>query len=81
MVAKGEFNFMTFKVHTNTVTDDYYDGYLIPKESTVFMATWAMHQNGDLYTNPDSFNPDRYSKHTKLAHEYAISPEYEDRGK
>ncbi|EXJ87561.1 hypothetical protein A1O3_04521 [Capronia epimyces CBS 606.96] len=59
--------------------DDYYNGYLIPKGSTIFIAVWAMHQDEKLYADHVQFNPDRFLNHPKLANEYASSPEYEKR--
>ncbi|RBA21196.1 hypothetical protein FPRO05_07510 [Fusarium proliferatum] len=56
----------------HTVTkDDYYDGMLIPKGSTIFVGVWAMHHDKDYYGSHDTFDPDRYLSHTKLANEYA----------
>lgn len=59
--------------------EDIYDDYLIPKNSTVFMSVWAMHQNPKLYAEPEKFNPDRFLNHPKLANEYAASPDYAGR--
>ncbi|KAM5354648.1 hypothetical protein ACJ41O_001295 [Fusarium nematophilum] len=59
--------------------DDYYDNYLIPKGSTVFMATWTMHHDDGVYPHPDTFNPDRYLDHPKLANDYAVSADFESR--
>lgn len=53
---------------------------LIPKNSTVFLATWAIHHLENIYPDPDTFNPDRYSDHPKLANDYAGSPDYAKRG-
>ncbi|KAF5713263.1 oxidoreductase [Fusarium globosum] len=58
----------------HTVTkDDYYDGMLIPKGSTIFVGVWAMHHDKDYYGSHDTFDPDRYLSHTKLANEYAAA--------
>ncbi|KAL5623712.1 hypothetical protein FOBRF1_002962 [Fusarium oxysporum] len=66
----------------HTVTkDDYYDGMLIPKGSTIFVGVWAMHHDKDYYGSHDTFDPDRYLSHTKLANEYAVGPDYEKRDK
>ncbi|KAL1896114.1 hypothetical protein Sste5346_004854 [Sporothrix stenoceras] len=59
--------------------DDWYNGHLIPKGSTVFIAVWAMHQNEELYNDHLKFNPDRFLQHPKLANEYASSPDYHGR--
>lgn len=54
---------------------------LIPKGSMVFAGIWALHHNEADYTNHDEFNPDRYLNHPKLANEYAVSPDYNNRDK
>ncbi|KAL1980669.1 hypothetical protein VTN96DRAFT_3649 [Rasamsonia emersonii] len=46
--------------------DDEYNGYLIPKGSTIFIAVWAMHQNEKLYQDHEKFNPDRFLNHPNL---------------
>ncbi|KKA22700.1 Cytochrome P450 oxidoreductase [Rasamsonia emersonii CBS 393.64] len=61
--------------------DDWYDGMLIPKDSTVFVATWAIHHSEDLFPDHDTFNPDRYKNHPKLANDYAGSPDWSNRDK
>uniref|UniRef100_A0A0D2XLK8 Uncharacterized protein n=1 Tax=Fusarium oxysporum (strain Fo5176) TaxID=660025 RepID=A0A0D2XLK8_FUSOF len=48
------------------------DGMLIPKGSTIFVGVWAMHHDKDYYGSHDTFDPDRYLSHTKLANEYAF---------
>ncbi|OIW29095.1 cytochrome P450 [Coniochaeta ligniaria NRRL 30616] len=49
----------TGMVHSNTV-DDWYEGYFIPKGSTVILNWWAIHYNPTLHPDPDTFNPSRY---------------------
>ncbi|KAF5582090.1 oxidoreductase [Fusarium pseudocircinatum] len=66
--------------HTAT-KDDYYDGMLIPKGSTIFVGVWAMHHDKDYYGSHDTFDPDCYRSYTKLVNEYAVSPDYEKRDK
>lgn len=51
----------------------------IPKGSTVFIPTWALHHNELLYKDPDRFNPDRYLGHERLANDYAGSPDWANR--
>ncbi|POR38186.1 O-methylsterigmatocystin oxidoreductase [Tolypocladium paradoxum] len=66
----------------HTVTkDDWYEGMLIPKGSTIFVGVWAMHQDENYYPDHDTFNPDRFMKHPKLANDYATGPDYEHRDK
>jgi Cytochrome P450 len=54
---------------------------LIPKGSMVFLAIFAMHHNEGIYSDHDTFNPDRYLNHPKLANEYAVGPDYNNRDK
>ncbi|EAW15397.1 cytochrome P450 [Aspergillus fischeri NRRL 181] len=61
--------------------DDWYEGMLIPKDSTVFIATWAIHHNEQIYKDHDVFDPDRYKDHPKLANDYAGSPDWSNRDK
>ena len=59
--------------------DDYFDGFLIPKDSTVFCPAYGLHHNSALYPDPESYNPDRYINHPLQAMSYAGSPDYENR--
>ncbi|KAJ3941656.1 uncharacterized protein N0V96_008370 [Colletotrichum fioriniae] len=58
---------------------DEYNGMLIPKDSTIFIPTWALHHTEENYPDAEQFDPDRYLKHPKLANDYAGSPEWENR--
>lgn len=51
----------------------------IPKGSTIFICTWAIHHSDEYYKNAGDFNPDRYLNHPKLASEYAGSPDWNNR--
>ncbi|QRV81303.1 cytochrome P450 family protein [Ceratobasidium sp. AG-Ba] len=42
------------------IQDDVYKGYLVPKGATVLGNIWAMTQDPSIYTDPESFNPDRF---------------------
>lgn len=62
--------------------DDWYNGMLIPKDSTVFLPIWAVHHaEGQGYDESLKFNPDRYQDHHKLANDYAGSADYAKRDK
>lgn len=52
---------------------------LIPKGSTIYIPTWAIHHSDRYFENGDSFNPDRYTGYVKLANDYAGSPDWEKR--
>lgn len=43
-----------------TLEDDVYKGMLIPKGSVVFANAYAMTHDERVYSDPDTFNPDRY---------------------
>ncbi|KAF9459021.1 cytochrome P450 [Collybia nuda] len=45
--------------HTST-EDDIYEGYFIPKGSTIMSNIWAITRDEEKYPDPDSFNPDRF---------------------
>ncbi|KAH7072514.1 putative cytochrome P450 oxidoreductase [Paraphoma chrysanthemicola] len=59
--------------------DDEYMGYLLPKDSLVFIPTWAIHHNSSIYTDPDKFDPERYRGYNRLANDYAGSPDFSHR--
>jgi len=72
----------TCRIHqAHSFADDFYEGMLIPKDSTVFIPTWAIHHSERFYDDPETFNPDRYRNHEKLANDYAGSADYEKRDK
>lgn len=40
--------------------DDVYEGYQIPKGSSVLANHWALHLDPETYDHPEKFNPDRF---------------------
>lgn len=54
---------------------------LIPKGSTIFVGVSAMHIDEDYYPDHNTFDPERFVKHPKLANDYAIGPDYQNRDK
>ncbi|KDN48128.1 hypothetical protein RSAG8_03144, partial [Rhizoctonia solani AG-8 WAC10335] len=44
--------------------DDYYEGYFIPKDSSIICNIWAIHSNTDRYEDPHLFKPERFLDHT-----------------
>jgi cytochrome P450 len=42
------------------IKDDVYNGYLIPKGTTLIGNLWAIHRNPKDYPNPDEFRPERW---------------------
>jgi cytochrome P450 len=62
--------------------DDWYNGMLIPKDSTVLIPIWAMHFTEKFgYKNSDTYDPDRFANYPRLAPDYAGSPDYMNRDK
>ncbi|KAK7048377.1 O-methylsterigmatocystin oxidoreductase [Favolaschia claudopus] len=43
-----------------TSADDVYNGFYIPKGTTVMANIWAMTRDESVYTDPEHFNPDRF---------------------
>jgi len=66
---------------SNLCPDDEYDGMLIPKDSIVFVPSWALHHDEKLYADHEKFDPGRYQNHEKLASDYAGSSDYAGRDK
>ncbi|KAJ8698822.1 hypothetical protein PTI98_005489 [Pleurotus ostreatus] len=46
--------------------DDEYNGYYLPKHSTIFVNTWAILRDEEYYPDPDSFKPGRFLKDGKV---------------
>lgn len=59
--------------------DDWYNGMFIPKDSTVFLAVWAIHHTESLYPDEDEFKPERFDGFNRLANDYAGSSDYSKR--
>ncbi|KAI9835777.1 MAG: hypothetical protein M1819_001956 [Sarea resinae] len=59
--------------------DDTYEGMLIPKGSTVFVAVWALNHDSSHFANEDEYWPERYEGFDKLANDYSGSGDYEGR--
>ncbi|KAL4255209.1 cytochrome P450 monooxygenase [Pleurotus pulmonarius] len=47
--------------HRPTMVDEY-NGYFLPKGSTVFVNIWALLRDEEIYPNPDTFDPERFLK-------------------
>ena len=59
--------------------DDEYEGMHIPKDSMIFLATWAIHHSDAEFEDHERFNPDRYLKFDKLANDYAGAADWASR--
>lgn len=60
-----------------TTEDDVFEGYHIPKDTTVIACIYAIHLHEDDYEQPEVFNPDRF-----LANPYGVKYEVtEDEGR
>ena len=48
---------------SNRVTkDDVYQGYFIPAGATIMQNIWAVCRDPSVYSDPETFNPDRFLK-------------------
>jgi len=43
-----------------TLEDEVYNGYIIPKGSTIFVNAWGIFHDEAVFERPDLFDPDRY---------------------
>ncbi|KAJ3490047.1 hypothetical protein NLI96_g1725 [Meripilus lineatus] len=48
--------------YRNPVEDDVYNGYHIPKGTTLLVNVWGMLHDPNVYENPHTFDPDRWLK-------------------
>ncbi|KAK6064903.1 cytochrome P450 2D18 [Seiridium cupressi] len=51
------------RIRLMVLLDDWYEGMLIPKDSTLFVPVWALHHSESVYRDHETFNPDRYDEH------------------
>lgn len=51
-------------VPRRTTQDDWYDGYYIPKGTTVIPNVWAMNRDPDVFPSPEDFIPERFLDET-----------------
>ncbi|KAJ5471482.1 hypothetical protein N7530_008839 [Penicillium desertorum] len=60
--------------------DNWYQDMLIPRDSLVIVPAWAI-QHSEIrgYQDPESYNPDRFVHHPKLAPAYAGNANYMNR--
>jgi len=59
----------------STIEDDVYNGYFIPKGSTVLGCHWSIHNDPEVYPNPEKYIPERFIKDGGL-----IGTKYSERG-
>ncbi|KAJ5769077.1 hypothetical protein N7520_003636 [Penicillium odoratum] len=59
--------------------DDWVNGYLLPKGTTVFLNVWGLHHDESVFPNPEVFDPSRYKGRHNLASDSAASPDYMQR--
>ncbi|KAJ3762520.1 cytochrome P450 [Lentinula raphanica] len=59
--------------------DDWYEGYLIPKGTTVLANVWSMNHDEDEYgPDVDQFKPERYLQQSEDGTGLVMRPEYEN---
>ncbi|KXN81511.1 O-methylsterigmatocystin oxidoreductase [Leucoagaricus sp. SymC.cos] len=61
-------------VPRSTTEDDVYEGYYIPKGSTVLFNAYAMLYDEEVFPDPETFKPERFLKDGKLAKD-VLDPE------
>ncbi|KAH6915129.1 cytochrome P450 98A3 [Coprinopsis sp. MPI-PUGE-AT-0042] len=49
-----------------SIADDEYGGYLIPKGTLVFANSWALMHDEDMFPDPETFRPERFWNDGKL---------------
>lgn len=49
-----------------TTEDDVYDGFHIPKGSTIIPNSYSIHRDTRLYPEPERFKPERFIRDGKL---------------
>ncbi|KAK3306256.1 cytochrome P450 [Chaetomium strumarium] len=59
--------------------DDWYDGYLIPKNAGVLNNVWAIHMDPARHPDPRRFNPDRYQNDFQSLADAAANPDVSKR--
>jgi cytochrome P450 len=55
--------------------DDWYEGYLIPKNAGVVNNVWAINMDPKRHTDPRVFNPDRYANDLQSLADSAANPD------
>ncbi|KAJ3816339.1 cytochrome P450, partial [Lentinula raphanica] len=62
-----------------TLEDDWYEGYLIPKGTTILANIWSMNHDEDIYgPDVDQVKPERYLQQSKDGTGFALLPQYEN---
>ncbi|KAK6355282.1 hypothetical protein TWF696_004394 [Orbilia brochopaga] len=59
--------------------EQYLDGYLLPKGSTIILNVWGIQNDESVYPNPEEFDPSRFENHKLLAPDYAASSDWKSR--
>ncbi|KAL9708633.1 hypothetical protein Ac2012v2_008181 [Leucoagaricus gongylophorus] len=57
-----------------SIKDDLYEGYFIPKGSTILVNAYAMFHDEELFPEPDIFKPERFLKDGRLTSDIPIDP-------
>ncbi|TCD70018.1 hypothetical protein EIP91_005269 [Steccherinum ochraceum] len=55
-----------FSVPHTLMAEDEYNGYRMPKGSTILVNAWSILHNTEDYPDPSTFNPDRFIKDGKI---------------
>ncbi|KAI0335310.1 cytochrome P450 [Cubamyces sp. BRFM 1775] len=69
-------NVFTLGLPHRLMQDDEYNGYFIPKGSIILGNIWAISHNPQTYSEPDTFNPDRFFSDGKWNHSLPDPSDY-----
>ncbi|KAG8930282.1 hypothetical protein FRC01_002984 [Tulasnella sp. 417] len=57
------------------MVDDFFQGYFIPKGTTVIQNSWQISRDTRYYTNPSSFEPERFLRADEKQRRFTFNPD------
>jgi cytochrome P450 len=63
----------SFSLVRHVIADDEVGGYVLPKDSIVFVTPYFTHRHPDFWPDPDHFDPERFAPGTRR-HKFAYFP-------
>ena len=64
-----------YGIPRDTMNDDEFDGYVIPKGATVIVSPYVTHRHEDFWERPNEFYPEHFTEEAiKHRHNYAYFP-------
>jgi hypothetical protein len=82
LLTEGELNAWVSTSHSYILTcniDDWVEGKLLPKGSSIVINVWGLHHDPERYPNHDVFDPENFAGFTENAAKLAIAADVEDR--